>query len=131
MGWQWSGHWSELVLVAGGGRRRPGTDGSGQRESCLYTSRSRVLAALRWNSTVGGCQLAPPYRRSCRSFFHLLFNQRPDEEEEEEEAVGGARSATDAVKIKAPLPATEAETTDGSRVTNLAETKGYTSNRRK
>ena len=114
-----------------------------------------MLAALRWNSTVGGCQLAPPYRRSCRSFFRLLFNQRPDEEEEEEEeAVGGARSANDAVKIKppqilsvlhcerdgggmAPLPATEAarlpskETTDGSRVTNLAETKGYTSNRRK
>jgi len=66
-----------------------------------------VLATPRWNSTVGGCRPARPYRRSCRSFLHLLFNQRPDEEEEEEdEAVGcglwAARDPRirDAIKIR-------------------------------
>ena len=77
-----------------------------------------MLATPRWNSTVGGCRPARPYRRSCRSFLHLLFNQRPDEEEEEEdEAVGSARSAnprcnqnqTDTVCIALPMRAIKEE----------------------
>jgi hypothetical protein len=73
--WQWSGQWSELVLVlvAGGVEDRAGTDGSGQRESIA------ALAGTARGSTVGGCRPAPPYHRSCRSFTS------PDEEEVEDE----------------------------------------------
>lgn len=67
--WQWSGQWSELVLVLVA-EDRAGTDGSGQRESIA------ALAGTARGSTVGGCRPAPPYHRSCRSFTS------PDEEDE-------------------------------------------------